>query len=599
MPLLAKVLSAGVGIGALAGCHALLDTDGIDFGPAPSSPSPSAGGTGPGGAGSTATAGGATATGGAAATGGASAQGGGGSDGGAGGAPGKTNGAPCQNGAECASGHCADGVCCDASCDGSCVSCLSALTGVADGTCAPVPDWTDPEDDCQSPQACTMGACGSPTGAHVWSTSFPTADFNGEGFGRNVAVGPAGEVVVAGQYVGTMSVAGQMLTSGNGSYDVFVVKLDAAGSLLWAKSFGSTIDDDAAGVAIDAQGNVVLAATVGGAVSFGGPVLSGNGGDDVAVVKLDASGTHVWSKLFGNGLDQTAEGVAVAANGDVLATGYFFGAMTFGATTLTNALNEDAFVARLAGADGTPLWARRFGSSVSGVQVRGNAVAVAPDGDVLATGAFEGLIDFGAGTLGSQGGFDVYVVELSGATGATVWAKPMGGTGTDRGLDVAVASDGRVVVGGEFTGTASFGGGSVTSAGGYDGFLVVLDAAGKHLSSRVLGGASTDRVLSADVGPGGYFVAGGSFNSPSLDAGGAPIASQGSYDVFVAKYAADGEHAWSKGFGPASNQMLAALAVDQKKSDIALTGSFSPSASFGGALLTTVTEAPFVVKLAP
>lgn len=58
---------------------------------------------------------------------------------------GKANGVACTTNAECASNACADGVCCNVACSGTCESC--ALAGLA-GTCSPIPDDTDPELEC-------------------------------------------------------------------------------------------------------------------------------------------------------------------------------------------------------------------------------------------------------------------------------------------------------------------------------------------------------------------------------------------------------------------------------------------------------------------
>jgi hypothetical protein len=55
-------------------------------------------------------------------------------------------GAPCTSGEQCASGHCADSVCCDATCDGICEACTAALKGdERDGTCAAVAAGVDAE----------------------------------------------------------------------------------------------------------------------------------------------------------------------------------------------------------------------------------------------------------------------------------------------------------------------------------------------------------------------------------------------------------------------------------------------------------------------
>ena len=70
-------------------------------------------------------------------------------------------GDPCASGAWCKSGSCADGVCCDAACDGACQACVAVKKGAGeDGLCGPVATGTDPDDDCAGPEVCSAaGAC--------------------------------------------------------------------------------------------------------------------------------------------------------------------------------------------------------------------------------------------------------------------------------------------------------------------------------------------------------------------------------------------------------------------------------------------------------
>jgi hypothetical protein len=50
--------------------------------------------------------------------------------------------------ASCSTGHCADTVCCDSDCTGTCKACLSSKTAVANGTCSPISAGTDPDNEC-------------------------------------------------------------------------------------------------------------------------------------------------------------------------------------------------------------------------------------------------------------------------------------------------------------------------------------------------------------------------------------------------------------------------------------------------------------------
>ena len=89
----------------------------------------------------------------------------------------------------------------------------------------------------------------------------------------------------------------------------------------------------------------------------------------------------------------------------------------------------------------------------------GRSVAVDSGGNVYTVGFFQGTVDFDPGpdtfNLTSAGGLDVFVSKLDSA-GNFVWARSMGGAGTDVAHDVAVDSDGNVYTVGNFRGPADF-----------------------------------------------------------------------------------------------------------------------------------------------
>ncbi|HTJ84451.1 MAG TPA: hypothetical protein VL400_22185 [Polyangiaceae bacterium] len=69
---------------------------------------------------------------------------------------GKPLGATCTTGTQCASGFCPtlDGVCCNEACSGLCRACTSSATGQATGTCAPILNGLDPNNECAGPKTC-------------------------------------------------------------------------------------------------------------------------------------------------------------------------------------------------------------------------------------------------------------------------------------------------------------------------------------------------------------------------------------------------------------------------------------------------------------
>ena len=86
------------------------------------------------------------------------------------------------------------------------------------------------------------------------------------------------------------------INNGNGSYDVWVVKIDTKGIMLWEKSFGgSGIDSGHAAVKTN-DGNYLIA---GAAISTDGDISNSNGNSDAWVIKINDSGELLWEKSFG------------------------------------------------------------------------------------------------------------------------------------------------------------------------------------------------------------------------------------------------------------------------------------------------------------
>jgi hypothetical protein len=111
--------------------------------------------------------------------------------------------------------------------------------------------------------------------------------FGGEGpdTANAVAIDGAGDIVVAASHTATLYFGGEGATS-QGGFDALLIKLDAAGELVWWQSFGRNEDDGAFGLAIDADDSVIVSGTFQTAIKLSGPVLHGVGAEDVFVTKL-------------------------------------------------------------------------------------------------------------------------------------------------------------------------------------------------------------------------------------------------------------------------------------------------------------------------
>ena len=116
-----------------------------------------------------------------------------------------------------------------------------------------------------------------------------------------------------------------------------------------------------------------------------------------------------------------------------------------------------------------------------------------------------------------------------------MWSRGFGDTGNDVGFSVGLDGAGNVFITGEFEGSVDFGGGLLTSAGGRDIFLAKYDTSGTHLWSQRFGDSRGDQGFGVGVdGTGNVFITG--WFQGTVDFGGGPLTSAGSFDIFLAKF---------------------------------------------------------------
>jgi hypothetical protein len=294
-----------------------------------------------------------------------------------------------------------------------------------------------------------------------------------------------------------------------------------------------------------------------------------------------ATAVHSWSQRYGDVGDQYASSLAVDPSGNVIVAGYFSGTVNFGGANLTSTGDTDIFVAKFSAA-GVHQWSQRFGGAF---EDKALSVAVSTSGDVIVAGSFEGTVNFGGGNLVSSGLADIFVVEFS-AGGVHKWSRRFGDASDQIAQSVAVDGSDNVVVTGRFRGTVNFGGGNLASAGDFDVFVGEFNGMGVHQWSHSFGDAAYQAAFSVAVDTPGNVVITGEFGG-SINFGGAPLTSAGSWDAFVARFNAAGVHQWSQRFGDSALQQGSSVAVDASGNSI-VTGYFYGTVNFGGGNLTSV-----------
>ena len=396
--------------------------------------------------------------------------------------------------------------------------------------------------------------------------------------GSDVAVDAEGNIIVAGSFDTRLELGDVSLTSA-GAEDGFVAKLTGDGQPLWAVRIGGTGSDKVGAVAIAPDGAIIVAISYSDRVVLAQTSYLARGAPDALIAALDpSSGSARWVRPVMSTQYVHIADLAIAGDGTIAACGVFAGTVRVGDHVVTTAGAGDALVATIA-ADGTPLWAARGGAAYADAA---NGIAITDD-LVVATGGFTLRADF-AGVLlegsGRHANQDVFVAAYTRA-GELRWVNRYGGVAHDAGLSVQANRD-TIFVGGAYGIAASFGGEVLTARGGNDAFIAAFDHAGAHLWSTRIGAEGSEDAFRMWL-DGDWVVVGGTFEIDGAF-GRDDLTTAGHTDVFVARVAtAGGEvRAWSA--GGTGHDSLGGLAGGA--GGVVITGSFADTASFAGTTLT-------------
>jgi enterochelin esterase-like enzyme len=297
---------------------------------------------------------------------------------------------------------------------------------------------------------------------------------------------------------------------------------------------GTSGQERAGGVAVDASGNVYEALAAAGSVA-GQPYV---GDKDLVLVKYAPSGTRLWTRELGTAALERAYGVTIDPLGHAVVTGYTRGDLDGSHAGNTT---DDVFVARFA-PDGTLDWVEQLG--VPAVADRGYAVATEAAGAIYVTGYTRGNL-----AAPNQGDKDVILVKLDSA-GNQLWAEQFGSAAEEKGWGV-VSRGSAVYLAGMTAGALG------TSAGSTDGFLARFDGTGTRLWLTQFGTSAGEEAwgLTADAA-GNAFVSG-------YSAGDFAGSLAGDKDIVVARFDPAGTLTWSEQLGTTGNDKGAGIALDE------------------------------------
>lgn len=263
--------------------------------------------------------------------------------------------------------------------------------------------------------------------------------------------------------------------SGAGGSDIWVVKLNNWGDIIWSKTFGGTKDDVATDVIETKDKGILLVATTS---STDGEATGNGSRGGLILLKLKTDGLIEWRKVIASGYNVGEISFARAdANAKPTIKPTADGGYILGATI--NPVNTTDFWLSKLNAAGDIQWTRIYGSSSNDSM---NEVVACTDGGFLMVGGTEGsnLEISGAGK-----GFIDFCIMKADANGRLLWSRALGGTNLDMAYSAVETTDNAYIIVGE---TNSTNGDMTPNLGQKDGVLAKYSATDGRLLWKVLTG---------------------------------------------------------------------------------------------------------------
>lgn len=336
------------------------------------------------------------------------------------------------------------------------------------------------------------------TGEFIWAKAFGGA---GADAGISIATVHSGGIAVTGFFEVQATFGTQQVTAMAGSQDIFVLRLDGDGNVLWVRSGGGPDSDVPYSIAADTDGNIVTTGSFKGAANFSGqamtsiidPILE-EPSYDIYILKYGPQGALQWGLQGAAEYEDRGMAIATGQDGSIFVAGQFSDTISFN-QTYNNGMFNAGFLMRLA-PDGTEQWLTRFGATMC----LPRSVTVDNSGKIYMTGDFIGnMAVFGPQTVYATNPYQrkVFLAKFDGDGGAD-WISTLGSDNQLSSQKVALdAADAPYIVG-DFKCSfselaAQHGEGVFYSVGFRDIFTAKFSPDGARLWEHHMGGPRDDR----------------------------------------------------------------------------------------------------------
>ncbi|NVO02932.1 MAG: T9SS type A sorting domain-containing protein [Bacteroidetes bacterium] len=261
-------------------------------------------------------------------------------------------------------------------------------------------------------------------------------------YGKAITLDKNGDCYITGSFSSSSISFDGLTVVGPGS---FIVKYNSLGVVQFVSNFGGS------GISVDLNKNIYLTGELGSQIIFGLDTLNCAGAMDFFIAKYDSLGNKIWARRAGGTLQDYGKSIATDSIGNCYVAGSFMSpSMNFGGTVLTNnSGNIDFFIAKF-NTNGNVIWVSSYGGIYNDLAY---SICSNPAGDIYVTGSFDTpSLSIGSIVLTQTGSVfpDLYVAKFS-SVGNPLWAKKVGGVYVEEGYGICVDNSDNIYTTGYFS----------------------------------------------------------------------------------------------------------------------------------------------------
>ncbi|REK50528.1 MAG: PKD domain-containing protein [Bacteroidetes bacterium] len=323
------------------------------------------------------------------------------------------------------------------------------------------------------------------------------------------------------------------VTINRGSIDIWLVKQDTLGKIVWERSYGGSNMDIGTAFSQLPDGGFILS---GYTASNNGNFSGNKGNFDAFLIRTDNHGNILWQKLYGGSQVDLIYSMFQSQDGGFILVG---GTYSNDGDVSNNMGDQDFWILKT-DSTGSIIWSRSIGGS--GLDVC-HSLTENSAGEIIASGT----------TNSSNGhitrkhfGHDFWVVKLS-SQGNLLWEKCYGGNDQDAAFSICRTSSGQYSI----AGYSKSSDGDLISNNGYnDYWIIIIDEIGNLLMQKNYGGSGAETVYSViQTVDGGFLLTGGTTSND-----GDIKVNYGLEDIWLVKIDRNLNIEWTKNYGGRHNE---------------------------------------------